>query len=278
MTKLPEICALWIGGQLSYMEQLCLQSFLDHGHKVTLYTYEGVKRIPDGVDLEDANNISPFREELRHLRTGSPALMSDVFRYDLLKKRPGVIWADTDAYCVKPFRSTTGFFLGWESAHHVNGGVLGLPADSKTLNGLLDLCLDPYGTPPWFSGSPRAKYEEAAKAGNPVHVSEMPWGVWGPHAITHFLKITGEVEHAFPTEALYPVGFAERRAFFKRPQQVWSRCTENTFSVHLYGRRVRARLKSLPEMLPEEGCYIDYLLKLHKIDPRQAPFENEDSK
>ncbi len=278
MARLPEICALWIGGQLSYMEQLCLQSFLDHDHKVTLYTYEGVKRVPDGITLADAADISPFREELRHFRTGSPALMSDVFRYDLLKKRPGVIWADTDAYCLKPFQTDTGFFLGWESAHHVNGGVLGLPADSETLNELLELCKDPYGIPPWLSERNRAIYAEAAEAGNPVHVSEMPWGIWGPHAITHFLKITGEIEHALPTEALYPVRYADRRVYFKRPMKTMACITKNTFSVHLYGRRVRGRLKNLSNMLPNEGSYIEYLLKLHKIDPRLAPFEIEDNK
>lgn len=271
LDKLPEICALWIGGQLSYMERLCLQSFLDHGHKVTLYTYEGVKRVPDGVELADANDVSPFREELRHLRTGSPALMSDVFRYDLLKKRPGVIWADTDAYCVKPFQTDTGFFLGWESDHHVNGGVLGLPADSATLNDLLKLCEDPYGIPPWFTGGARAKYEAAAKEGNPVHVSEMPWGVWGPHAITHFLKTTGDVKHALPTEALYPVPFAERRLYFKRPMKVINYLTPDTFSVHLYGRRVRDRLQKRGGV-PDSGTYIDTLLKKHKIDPLAAPF------
>ncbi len=272
MAELPEICALWIGGSLSYMEQLCLQSFLDQGHKVTLYTYEGVERIPDGVDVADANDISPFREELRHLRTGSPALMSDVFRYDLLKKRPGVIWADTDAYCVKPFKTETGFFVGWESGHHVNGGVLGLPADSRTLNALLEFCQDPYGIPPWFSGKPRARYEALRDAGTPVHVSEMPWGVWGPHAITHFLKTTGEVVHAFDTEALYPVPFAHRRLYFKRPMKVRNYLTPDTFSVHLYGRRVRDRLRKRGGV-PEEGCYIDTLLKAHNIDPRNAPID-----
>lgn len=271
MTKLPEICALWIGGSLSYMEQLCLQSFLDHGHKVTLYTYEGVKRVQAGIDLADANDISPFRQELRHLRTGSPALMSDVFRYDLLKKRPGVIWADTDAYCLKPFETDTGFFVGWESEHHVNGGVIGLPADCATLDGLLKLVEDPYGIPPWFSGTPRAKYEAAAKAGNPVHVSEMPWGVWGPHAVTHMLKETGEVEHAFPTEALYPVPFANRRVFFKRPMKTLNYITPESYSVHLYGRRVRDRLQKTGGF-PEAGTYIDMLLKQHNIDPHAAPF------
>ncbi len=54
---LPEIKTLWIGGDLSRLERVCLASFIAHGHKVTLYTYGDVGNIPKGVVLEDANKI-----------------------------------------------------------------------------------------------------------------------------------------------------------------------------------------------------------------------------
>ena len=44
-----QIGALWIGGSLSYLEQLCLKSFVDAGQHITLYTYEGVTNAPEGV-------------------------------------------------------------------------------------------------------------------------------------------------------------------------------------------------------------------------------------
>ncbi|TDX30651.1 hypothetical protein [Rhodovulum visakhapatnamense] len=34
---------------------------------------------------------------LCHAKSGSPALLSDRFRYRLLAECPGMIWADTDA-------------------------------------------------------------------------------------------------------------------------------------------------------------------------------------
>ena len=37
------IQSLWIGEELSVMEQLCLSSFVKNGHEVHLYTYEDVK-------------------------------------------------------------------------------------------------------------------------------------------------------------------------------------------------------------------------------------------
>ena len=94
--------------------------------------------VPEGVELADAADILPLTGFLRHERTGSPALHSDLFRYHMLAKLDRTIWADTDAYCVKPFATPTGHFHAWESETGINGGVLGLPRDSETLAGLLD--------------------------------------------------------------------------------------------------------------------------------------------
>ena len=54
MAKLPEIASLWIGGQLSWLEQLCLKSFADAGHHTTLYSYEEIPNVPEGVHTAEA--------------------------------------------------------------------------------------------------------------------------------------------------------------------------------------------------------------------------------
>ena len=46
---LAEIGTLWVGKELSWLEQLCLASFVDHGHRVKLFTYDKVQNVPDGV-------------------------------------------------------------------------------------------------------------------------------------------------------------------------------------------------------------------------------------
>ena len=103
-----------------------------------------------------------------------------------------MIWADTDAYCVRKFETDSGHFHGWESDRHVNGGVLGLPADSETLQALLAFTRDEFAIPPWYDEQTRAEYAAKKERGEPVHAGEMAWGVWGPHALTHFLHETGE--------------------------------------------------------------------------------------
>lgn len=268
---LTTIAALWIEGPLSYLEQLCLKSFVDAGHPVRLYHYGALENVPEGIELADAGEVLPRTDFLTHERTGSPALHSDLFRYRLLATSENTIWADTDAYCLRPFRSDTGHFYGWESDRHINGGVLGLPADSPTLGALLDFASDEFAIPPWYDGEEARALQAHRDAGTPVHVSEMPWGVWGPHALTHFLHATGEHRFALPQEALYPFSFKERRKMLKRDLDISPWVTENSLSVHLYGRRMRARLVEREGGAPDPESFLGRLLRKHRIDPALAP-------
>jgi hypothetical protein len=53
------IQGLWIGSELSVMEQLSISSFLLNGHHYHLYVYEEVKYIPSGTVVMDASEILP---------------------------------------------------------------------------------------------------------------------------------------------------------------------------------------------------------------------------
>jgi hypothetical protein len=273
VTEDYEIAMLWVEGPLSYVEQLCIRSFLDAGHEVTLYHYGAVSNVPDGVTLHHGRAILDRDRFISHARTGSMALFSDVFRYHMLHRRGHVIWADTDAYCLRRFTSDTGHFFGWESGHHINGGVLGLPPDSPALAGLLAMTEDEYGIPFWYNEDTKARLRARAEAGDPVHVGDLPWGTWGPHAITAWLHHTGEAARAFDREVLYPVPFQNRRQMVKAGKRAQAEAflTDRTLSIHLYGRRIRDFLATRPGGLPDEGGLIDHLLKKHRVDPRAAP-------
>lgn len=270
-SPLPTIAALWMEGGLSFLEQLCLKSFLDAGHRVILFHYGALENVPEGVECAPADQILPQKNFLQHERTGSPALHSDLFRYRLLAQMPGVIWADTDAYCLRPFETETGHFYGWELEHHVNGGVLGMPADCDTLRALLDYTRDDFAIPSWYGPAYQAELEARRDAGDPVHASEQPWGVWGPHAITHFLGQTGEIRFALPQEVLYPFRFRERRLMLRPGFDCSAHITQNTRSIHLYGRRMRARLREKEGGVPRPNSLLGQLLRRHGIDPARAP-------
>ncbi len=258
-------------GSLSFLEQLCLKSFVDAGHHVKLYHYGPVFNVPQHIEMVDAADVLPRTDFLTHQRTGSPALHSDLFRYKMLEQSRDTIWADTDAYCMKKFQTPNGHFYGWESDKHINGGVLGLPADSDTLGELLEFTSDEFAIPTWYGDEYTRELQEARDAGNPVHASEQPWGVWGPHAVTHFLHKTGEAKYALAQDGLYPFTYRDRRKMLKRNFDTSPYITENTYSVHLYGRRMRARLVEKEGGAPHRKSLLGRLLVKHDIDPAKAP-------
>ena len=253
------------------MEQLCAASFRDAGHHVKMYTYGDVGNIPDGIEIADANEIMKLDTVIAHKRTGSPAPQADKWRYNMLAKCERTIWADTDAYCVKPFTSTNGHFHGWESARHINNGVVGLPRDSEALAGLIDFTSDEYAIPDWFDEDLKEEMREKKAAGNPVHVGEQSWGVWGPQALTHYLHKTGEQKYAMPIEALFPVSFKKRRLMLKPNMDLSEYITDNTLSIHFWGRRMRMRIIEREGGEPDPDSLIGKLLKKHKIVPSEAP-------
>lgn len=99
------IQGLWIGGELSTMEQLSIKSFLANGHDYHLYVYDKVENIPEGTVVKDGNEILPKDKIFTYQvgwGKGSYAGFSDFFRYHLLKNKGGW-WVDTDVICLKYF-------------------------------------------------------------------------------------------------------------------------------------------------------------------------------
>ena len=96
------IQSLWIGTNLSSLERVSIQSFLDHGHQYHLYAYQELANVPAGAVLKDANEIFSASLIFQYKEHKTYAAFSNVFRYKLLLERGGV-WADTDVISLRPF-------------------------------------------------------------------------------------------------------------------------------------------------------------------------------
>lgn len=271
MTTLPSVASLWIGPSLTWLEELCLKSFVDHGHRVILYTYDDVARIPEGVEQRPATEVMPGREIIRHGRTDSPALHSDLFRVELMRRTEHV-WVDTDAYCHAPLiLPDHGHLHGMMQEPprlKVNGGVLRLPPESDSFKELDALVSNPYPIPEWFSDEGRAELQALHDAGTPRHVRDMNWGVFGPNALLHILQKTGEIRHTLTPDALYPLDFANTRWLFhaRSADRVARTLTDRTMSIHLWGRRFR-NVAATMFGIPEPDSYVEMLCRKHGIDP-----------
>jgi len=272
---LPAVASLWIGGTLSFLEQLCLQSFVDHGHKTILYTYGAVDKVPGSIEVRDANAVFPKGDYIKHKESGSPALHSDVFRYHMIA-REGLVWVDADVLCMQPWRFDTPFVYGWEKPDKlICGAVLGFPPESRTLKALIAFCADEYPIPPWLPEDEIARLEGLRAAGTPEHVTVLPWGVWGPAALTHFLKETGEIEHAMPRKAFYPISFKNRRELLDPGTDVAAGLGAGCYGVHLWNRRIRRRIVTHEGGVPHPASFLGRALARHRIDPHAAPIPDE---
>ena len=96
------VASFWAGEDLSFVEQMVIRSYLEQGCDFTLYLGHPVGGIPQGTPVRDAAEIMP-RPDFAGDAPGRKqlAVWSDLFRIRLLRQRP-VIWADLDAYCLRP--------------------------------------------------------------------------------------------------------------------------------------------------------------------------------
>ena len=272
MARRREVGTLWIGGALSWLERLCLQSFVDAGQRITLFTYGDIPNVPAGVIRRDGREVLETSDFLKYEKKDSYALFADLFRLHMLRACPGMIWVDTDVYCHRPIDCDDDIVLGFElpGEQRVNNAVFGLPADSAILADMLAFTADPFAIPPFLKPKLRAEMEAAAAAGTPVHVSQQPWGVWGPMMVTHFVHARGLAHRVQPLDAFYPVTFPDRLKMLKPPRVVEGYLTPRTTAVHLWASNKR-EIGIRHAGLPPPGSYLAALVDRHGIDAAAAP-------
>lgn len=240
---MAELASLWIGDALGEIEAASARSFLRMGDRLTIYAYGRLGNVPAGVAVRDAREVMPGDVILRHAKTGSPALHSDLFRYALLRD-PGTIWVDLDIIALRPFAFPAAHVFGLEAPDYVNGAVLRLPPDSPALAKLLAITPDTRGVPPYLTGFRRRKYALRSFLAGGLPLARWPWGAVGPRYLSNVLAETGEIGHALPQAAFYavPVGqcgrFAEPGGF--DPDEL----PGEAYGVHLWANKLRAHLRN----------------------------------
>ena len=102
---------IWIGEELSLLEQLTIKLLQSHGHQVHLWAYDAIKNVPEGTVSRNAEDILPkssiFKYNGKPLPIipnggiGSLSHWSDQFQINLLYKEGG-IYLQLDVACLKP--------------------------------------------------------------------------------------------------------------------------------------------------------------------------------
>ncbi len=273
MAPLPTVASMWIGDDLTFLEQLCLKSFVDAGHPTKLYLYDAVGGVPDGVEIADASAVMPVDEFIVNRNSGKAGPHSDRFRY-LLLKGTDEIWVDTDAYCVRPFPEAEYMFAS-HFRHLLANGVLRLPKDSPTLAGLLEFTSTSYPDIPdgfpGIQGKTLRAYKEGVASGNKLHVSDMEWETWGPFALTHFANLHDEAKFAMDRKTLYPLYGGEIFRTLQKPFRAKIEIPDEAISIHFYGSKIRRLLQDKWGGVPQPKSLLGRLCAKHGIDPHDAP-------
>src|SRR6476469_1995722 len=154
----PHVVTFW-HGPLDALRLMCLRSQVAAGHKVTVYSFEPIAQLPDGVGNAEAEAILPhaFSEKLRPpqpdgtWRDWTTLQFSDFFRMRLMARGAG-LWLDADVLLLKPVElDPTRPYFAVARPLPLGNSVRYLPPRDPTVTAVEDLMEQEELTPDWLS-------------------------------------------------------------------------------------------------------------------------------
>lgn len=276
---LPLISSLWVGAPVTYLELVVIQSFLDAGHPVEVYTDSPGNVFPNGVKIRDPRSILPNRPVPTTAQTRlETAVYSDIFRLALLQDH-ACIWVDLDAYCVRAFDFETDHLFGENGRGKILNGVLSLPPDAPALSEYRAFLEQDCPVPPWFRWRRKSALRLARNRGETWDINRFDWGVSGPDALSYFLDQYALTAHAQPAQVFYSSLYEARSDLFRPAVPIGQIEHPETVSVHFFGRSKQDLWErphqnpDLPRGTPPRLSYFERICQKHGIDPTSAPIQ-----
>lgn len=216
----PDVVTFW-HGPLDALRLTCLRSQVAAGHKVTVYSFDPLPGLPDGVGNAEAEAILPhaFSERLRppqpdgSWRDWTVLQFSDFFRMRLMAESAG-LWLDADVLLLKPVEiDPTKPYFAWERPRQLGNSVLYLPSDDAIVLAFEHLIEQEELTPDWLALRHRLTFAIRRLRGGSNRLSDIRVAIYGPAALTALARRAGELHYALPKKSFYAV-HAEPRLFF----------------------------------------------------------------
>lgn len=251
---------LWVGDRLSFMEVLSLKSLVDVGMTPTLFSYDEVRNVPDGVEVADAARILPRDRIFINKERDSLAPFSDLWRYRMLAETDHH-WVDADVVALKLFEFEDDYHVAWFPPV-VAIGVLSLPKSSPTLIALNKVADGDLSQMPWLA----TRRNRAPVYGS---VAELPYKALGPSAVSWLMKRHDELDRVWPSGTHYPI---YPRHILKPASRILRVVDfSESYSIHLYASIQSQRLRDAGLSIPPAGSFLDHLLREAEIDPNDYP-------
>ncbi len=218
----PDIVTFW-HGPLDRLRRTCLRSQVAAGHRVTLYSFDRIPGLPEGVHNAEAEAILPcaFSERLRPVeRDGSwrdwtLLQFSDFFRMRLLALRAG-LWCDADVLLLKAIELDPAKpYFAWERRRQLGNSVLYLPANDPIVAAYTRLIATDDLEPDWLSPRYRLLLALRRLTGRSGRAADLRVAIFGPASLTTLARRHDELRYALPRRSFYSVHAAPKR-FFQR--------------------------------------------------------------
>ena len=217
----PDVVTFW-HGPLDALRRLCLRSQVAAGHRVTVYSFEPLAGLPDGVGNAEAEAILPhaFSEKLRPpepdgtWRDWTTLQFSDFFRMRLMARHAG-LWLDADVLLLRPVEIDEAKpFFAWERPRQLGNSVLYLAANDPIVVAFEDLMEQEELTPDWLALRHRLTFTLRKLRGGSNRLSDIRVAIFGPAALTALARRAGELRYALPKKSFYAV-HADPKLFFE---------------------------------------------------------------
>jgi hypothetical protein len=217
----PDVVTFW-HGPLDSLRRLCLTSQVAAGHRVTVYSFDPLAGLPEGVANAEAEAILPhgFAEKLRPTgpdgvwRDWTTLQFSDFFRIRLMARRAG-LWLDADVLLLKPLTIDPAIpYFAWERPRQLGNSVLYLPPADPIVAAFEALMLQDELTPDWLAPRHRLTFWLRKLRGGSRRLSDIRVAIFGPAALTALARRAGHLRYALPKKSFYAI-HAEPKRFFE---------------------------------------------------------------
>ena len=253
------IQSLWIGKDLGIVQQLCLASYLYHGHEVHLYTYQDLKNIPKGVTVKNGNEILPEKDIF--YSHGSPAHFSDWFRWKMIAMKSGY-WVDMDEICLKPFNFTEEDYVFGYEGHAIANAVLKFPSHHHLVELMEFMSQNPNQILPWDTLQDIERKQKRIQKG--LGREHTLWGESsGPTWLTKALLYFNLDKFAKPYYYFYGLNAIQTRRMLLDQNFDERTLSNNMYAMHVWNNTFRKT------DLYQQGKNVNNSILQHLIDKYQ---------
>lgn len=224
------IQGLWIGHELSVMEQLSIASFLHNGHEYHLYVYDELKNVPAGTVIKNAREIMPSERIFQYKDYPTYAGFANFFRYKLLLERGGW-WADVDMICLRPFDFPEAYIFSSEidkGVEVVTSGIIKAPAGSEVMAYAWEVC-------------------------QRKEPDQLAWGETGPRLIGEAVSRSSLEKYKKPHYVFCPLGYYEWGKVLQ--PELDPPLDKGAYAIHLWNEKWRAAGQDKNAQYPETCLY-----------------------